>query len=115
MAERRMFSKTVTGSARFLLMSPEARLLYYDLGMAADDDGCVEAFPVMRLTQCPGDAIKELVERGFVTLLTDEMVCWINHWRRNNLIRADRYHPGIYKNLIPEDEDDEDSGEYEDS
>ena len=42
MAERRMFSKTITNSARFLMMPPSARLLYYDLGMAADDDGVVD-------------------------------------------------------------------------
>ena len=39
LAERRMFSKTVINSARFLTMPPSSRLLYYDLGMAADDDG----------------------------------------------------------------------------
>lgn len=44
MAERRMFAKSVINSARFLTMTPSSRLLYYDLGMAADDDGVVEAF-----------------------------------------------------------------------
>lgn len=44
MAERRMFAKSVINSARFLTMPPSSRLLYYDLGMAADDDGVVEAF-----------------------------------------------------------------------
>ena len=38
MAERRMFAKSVIGSARFLKMPPTSRLLYYDLGMQADDD-----------------------------------------------------------------------------
>lgn len=50
MAERRMFAKSVINSARFLTMPPSSRLLYYDLGMAADDDGVVEAFTVMRTT-----------------------------------------------------------------
>lgn len=39
-----MFAKSVINSARFLTMPPSSRLLYYDLGMAADDDGVVEAF-----------------------------------------------------------------------
>ena len=43
MAERRMFAKAVINSARFLRMPATARLLYYDLGMAADDDGVVES------------------------------------------------------------------------
>ena len=46
MAERRMFAKSVINSARFLTMPPSSRLLYYDLGMAADDDGVVEAFMI---------------------------------------------------------------------
>lgn len=102
MAERRMFSRTVTGSARFLMLSPEARLLYYDLGMAADDDGCVEAFPVIRMTENSMDALRELMDGGFLTPLTDDFVCYINHWRRNNLIRQDRYHAGLYKALVQE-------------
>lgn len=36
MAERRMFSKAVVNSARFLRMPQTSRLLYYDLGMAAE-------------------------------------------------------------------------------
>ena len=51
MAERRMFAKSVIGSGRFLQMPPTSRLLYYDLGMAADDDGIVEAFTVIRTTE----------------------------------------------------------------
>ena len=50
MAERRMFSKSVINSARFLRMPQTSRLLYYDLGMAADDDGIVEAYTVLRMT-----------------------------------------------------------------
>ena len=39
MAERRMFAKSVINSARFLMMPASSRLLYYDFGMSADDDG----------------------------------------------------------------------------
>lgn len=38
MAERRMFAKSMIGSARFLRMPPTSRLLYYDLGMTAIRD-----------------------------------------------------------------------------
>lgn len=58
MAERRMFSKAVINSARFLTMPPSSRLLYYDLGMAADDDGIVEAFTVIRTTGAVEDGIQ---------------------------------------------------------
>ena len=101
MAERRMFSKTITNSAKFLMMPPSARLLYFDLGMAADDDGAVEAFAVLRLTGASRDDLQVLVDRGYVKVLNDELVSYICDWKRNNSIRADRYQPSIYRELLP--------------
>lgn len=95
-----MFSKAVINSARFLTMPPSSRLLYYDLGMAADDDGVVEAFTVMRLTGAVEDDLKVLVSKGFVALLNTELVAFITDWSRNNQIRKDRYTPSIYKELL---------------
>lgn len=100
MAERRMFSKTVINSARFLTMPPSSRLLYYDLGMAADDDGIVEAFTVIRTTGAVEDDLRVLGSKGFVSLLNDELVAYITDWCKNNQIRKDRYQPSIYKKLL---------------
>lgn len=100
LAERRMFSKTVINSARFLTMPPSSRLLYYDLGMAADDDGVVEAFTVIRTTGAVEDDLRVLVSKGFVLLLNDELVAYITDWSKNNQIRKDRYQPSIYKKLL---------------
>ena len=100
MAERRMFAKSVIGSARFLRMPPSSRLLYYDLGMAADDDGVVEAFSVMRTTGAVEDDLKVLVSKGFVTVLNEDLVAYIVDWSKNNQIRKDRYQPSIYQNLL---------------
>ena len=100
MAERRMFAKSVVGSARFLRMPSTSRLLYYDLGMSADDDGVVEAFSVMRLTGATEDDLKVLMTKGFVTVLNDDLVSYITDWRLNNLIKSDRYHPSIYADLL---------------
>ena len=100
MAERRMFAKSVINSARFLTMPPSSRLLYYDLGMAADDDGVVEAFTVMRMTGSADDDLRVLVSKGFVSLLNDELVAYITDWSTNNQIRKDRYQPSIYRNLL---------------
>lgn len=99
MANRRMFSKTIINSARFLRMPPTSRLLYYDLGMHADDDGIVEAYSVMRMTQCNEDDLRVLVARGFVRILNGDLVSLILDWNENNYIQKDRYHPSIYKNL----------------
>jgi hypothetical protein len=95
-----MFARSVLGSARFLRMSPAARLLYYDLGMEADDDGCVEAFGVLRKTGADEQALAELVSKGFIRLLNDDLACYITDWKVNNQIRKERYHPGIYRALL---------------
>lgn len=100
MAERRMFARSIIGGARFLRMPATSRLLYYDLGMAADDDGCVEAFAVMRMTGATEDDLSVLATKGFVRLLNDDLVTYIIDWAANNQIRKDRYHEGRYKELI---------------
>lgn len=95
-----MFSKSVINSARFLRMPPTSRLLYYDLGMAADDDGIVEAFTVIRTTGAAEDDLRVLASRGFITVLNDDLVTYIKDWGRNNYIQKDRYHPSIYQELL---------------
>lgn len=100
MAERRMFSKAVIGSGRFLQMPATSRLLYYDLGMQADDDGIVEAFSVMRTTGANADDLKVLASKGFIRVLNDELVTYITDWSKNNYIQKDRYHPSIYAKLL---------------
>lgn len=100
MAARRMFAKSVIGSARFLRMPASSRLLYYDLGMQADDDGVVEAFAVMRTTGATEDDLRVLCSKGFVTVLNEDLVTYITDWKRNNLIKNDRYHPSIYADLL---------------
>ena len=81
-------------------MPPSSRLLYYDLGMYADDDGVVEAFSVMRQTQATEDDLRVLVSKGFVRILNDELVAHITDWKVNNFIRNDRYHPSLYSDLL---------------
>ena len=103
MAERRMFSKSIINSGRFLRMPPTSRLLYYDLGMMADDDGIVEAYSVMAQTKATEDDLRVLVAKGFIRILNEDLVSYICDWNTNNTIRGDRYHPSIYAELIAED------------
>ena len=100
MAERRMFAKSVINSARFLRMPQTSRLLYYDLGMAADDDGIVEAFTVIRTTGAAEDDLRVLATRGFITVLDDDLVSYILDWNTNNQIRKDRYTPSVHADLL---------------
>ena len=100
MAERRMFARSIIGGARFLRMPATSRLLYYDLGMAADDDGIVEAFAVMRMTGATEDDLRVLISKGFVRILNEDLVSVILDWKINNYIKNDRYHPSIYADLL---------------
>lgn len=99
-AERRMFAKSITSSARFLRMPPTSRLLYYDLGMQADDDGIVEAFTVLRTTGAAEDDLRVLAARGFISILNDDLVSYIQDWSTNNQLRKDRYKPSLYAGLL---------------
>lgn len=95
MAERRMFSKSVTNSSAFLRMPMSTRLLYYDLGMNADDDGFVEHFMVLRITGASQQDLGVLELNGLIKVL-DDNVLWIKDWKENNYIRKDRYTPSKY-------------------
>ena len=99
-ANRRMFSQRIISSARFLMMPISCQALYFHLGMNADDDGVVEAYPVMKMVGCKEDDLRVLVSKNYVQLLNDELVTYILDWNENNKIRADRKIDSIYKDLL---------------
>lgn len=95
MAQRRMFSKEITNSSLFLKMPVSSRLLYYDLGMNADDDGFVEHFMVLRMTGATMQDLGVLELNGLIKVF-DDNVLWIKDWKTNNYIQKDRYQPSKY-------------------
>lgn len=86
MANRRMFSKSVVESGRFLKLSAAAQALYFQLGMRAEDGGVVEAATVMKKIGATYADLQELIFRGFVDLLGDEkeLVVYLADWWENN-------------------------------
>jgi hypothetical protein len=100
MAERRMFSKRIINSARFLKMPISTQCLYFHLGLHADDDGLVEAYTVINSTGATEDDLRVLVAKGFVFVLNEDLVTYITDWQENNKIRADRKVDSIYKDLL---------------
>lgn len=100
MAERRMFSKRVIGSARFLKMPISTQCLYFHLGLNADDDGIVEAYTTIKQIGATEDDLRVLVTKGFCTVLNEDLVTYITDWRENNKLRADRKIDSIYKDLL---------------
>lgn len=98
MAQRRMFNKSITNSSKFLKMPISSRLLYYDLGMNADDDGFVEHFMVLRMTGATQQDLGVLELNGLIKIF-DENVLWIRDWKENNYIQKDRYQPSKYLSI----------------
>ena len=99
MAERRMFAKTIVDSDAFLEMPVSARLLYYDLGMRADDDGFVNSpKKIMRMVGASPDDLNILALRKFI-IPFDNGVVVIKHWKIHNYIRKDTYNETPYKEL----------------
>lgn len=100
MAERRMFSKRIINTARFLKMPTSTQCLYFHLGLNADDDGVVEAYTIMNSIGATEDDLNILVQKNFVQILNHDLVAYIIDWRENNKIRADRKVDSIYKDLL---------------
>lgn len=100
MANRRMFSKTIVESARFIKMPVSSQALYFHLGVLADDEGVVEAYPAMKLIGSSEDDLRVLVSKGFVTILNEDLVSLIMDWNVNNQIRKDRFTQSEYHNLL---------------
>lgn len=102
MAQRRMFSKTITNASQFLMMPSSSQNLYFHLGMNADDDGFCEHFTIMRMTDSKPDDLKILQAKNFINVF-DDRVLIISDWKENNYLRADRYTPSKYLSIYKEE------------
>lgn len=100
MANRRMFSKAVVGSARFMKMPVDSQNLYFHLGMSADDDGIVEAWSVLKTTGSAEDNLRVLASKGFIKVLNEDLVSYILDWNEHNMMRADRITPSAHRELL---------------
>lgn len=97
MAQRRMFSRDITSSDLFVDMPASSQLLYFQLGMEADDEGFVgNAKMLSRAYGASSDDLKLLRAKGFI-IVFESGVTVIKDWRINNQIRKDRFKPTIYQ------------------
>lgn len=98
MARRRMFSLDIVDSDQFTDLPATARLLYYELGVRADDDGFVgNPRKITKFAECSEDDIRILEDKGFIYMF-DSGILAIRNWLANNQLRNDRYHETYYKN-----------------
>lgn len=97
-----MLSKKIFQSRKFLMMPFEAQALYTHLILSSDDDGVVEAFPIVRMIGAKEDSLGLLVVKKFILPLNDDMVYFITDFEEQNKIRADRVQPSRYRELLLE-------------
>lgn len=97
-----MFSKTITNSSQFLMMPQSSQGLYFHLGMNADDDGFVEHFTIMRMTEAKPDDLKILQAKGFVSIFDDRVLVVLD-WKEHNYLRSDRYKPSKYLEIYKQE------------
>lgn len=96
MAQRRMFSKEITTSDLFVEMPSSSRLLYFDLGMEADDEGFIgNARMLSRAYGASSDDLKLLATKGFIIMFQNGVTV-VKDWNLNNKLRKDRIKPTIY-------------------
>ncbi|WP_392461766.1 DnaD domain-containing protein [Streptococcus parasuis] len=97
MAQRRMFSKEITTSDLFVDMPASTQLLYFHLGMEADDEGFIgNARMLSRAYGANSDDLKLLQAKGFI-IIFESGVTVVKDWNLNNQIRKDRLKPTIYQ------------------
>lgn len=95
MATKRMFSNSVIDADNFCSLSVESQLLYFHLGLKADDDGFCPVMKICRILGFDKGPLEELEEAGFLIPFDDGVVA-IVHWFVNNTLKKDRYHESRY-------------------
>nr|DAM59438.1 MAG TPA: replisome organizer [Caudoviricetes sp.] len=97
MAQRRMFSRKITETDRFLEMPLSSQALYFHLNMGADDEGFIDkAKTIQRTIGASDDDMKLLIAKGFI-IPFDSGVVVIRHWRIHNYIRSDRFQSTLHQ------------------
>ena len=92
-----MFSKEITTSDLFVDMPASTQLLYFHLGMEADDEGFVgNAKMLGRAYGASNDDLKLLQAKGFI-IVFESGVTVVKDWNVNNKLRKDRFKPTIYQ------------------
>jgi len=83
-----------------LQMPLETQALYFHLIQHSDDDGIVEAFPIIRMIGSSEDSLGILQIKSFIRPLNDEMIYYIVDFHEQNAIQKHHYKPSIHQSLL---------------
>ncbi|MCR5224545.1 MAG: hypothetical protein K6C34_00515 [Alphaproteobacteria bacterium] len=103
MATRRMISKEIIHSKRFLQLALTAQALYMHLIVSADDDGVVSLFTGMRLCGASDGDADNLFRQDFIRWLVEgDSVVVVTDFKLQNRLQPSRFSPGKYHDLLLE-------------
>lgn len=93
MAERRMISKHIYDSDKFMNLPHSTQSLYTHLIVRADDDGFIgNVRRLLMMIQCTDIDLKLLINAGYV-IPFETGVCVITDWNSFNRVPKSRYKP----------------------
>lgn len=99
MANRRMFSKRLINSDRFIEMPLTTRGLYFHLCLEADDEGFIDnSSTIMRIVGASKDDFSLLIAKQFL-FEVDSTIYVVTNWFEHNQIRKDRKTKSKYSDL----------------
>jgi hypothetical protein len=96
MAQKRMFDLSIVDQDKFIDMPISSRLLYYELGMRADDEGFISPQRVIRMMGLSIDDLKVLISKSFVISFESGVVV-ITDFKNNNWLDSRRIKKTIYQ------------------
>ena len=91
MAERRMISKSLLMSNKFLKLSNDEKTLFLYLVTFADDDGIVERSMMIDAPLQVSDSNYKALEQQGLIISYDDQIKVITDWNRMQSIRKDIY------------------------
>lgn len=90
MANKRMFSRDVVEHDDFLELSKGAKVLYFYLNLAADNEGFVNnKRTITRMCDCSENDLQELIDGNWIIPFGTGVLV-ITHWRIHNTLKNDR-------------------------
>lgn len=96
MAQRRMISKHIYDSDKFLDLPHSTQNLYTHLIIRADDDGFIgNVKRILLITKCSDMDLKLLIAAGYV-IPFETGVCVISDWQQFNKVTKYKYTPTMY-------------------
>ena len=100
MASKRMFSKELVSTDKFMELSLSAQALYFHLGVNADDDGFVSnPKTIIRMLGVNQKDMEQLGDSKFV-MAWESGVILLLEWHKHNFIRSDRYKRSVYLSTV---------------